>query len=203
MSEITIYHESSEPNKDLRERFNALLADKFGIDSITGLPMWRISWAQDHYNKMYGTFNDFTREGIFLRTVTEVREIPKYPHLKGLYILELLQIIPDVNMRDLPTGRLSYECMHPYMHAVTEKYLPPNWLFTEWVIDCYYAGIGKQSLHKYVDPEADGNNGLEESKRRCQEIMNYLYGNDTEVSDALTYGNGVFLDSRKQGSTPN
>ena len=198
MSEITINHESSEPCKSLREEFNSLLADKFGIDTVTGLPIWRISWANDQYNKMYGTFRDFTSEGIFVREVTEVREIPKYPHLRGLYILEMLQIIPDVNKSDLPTGNLSYECMHPYMHAINHTYLPPHWVFTEWVIDCYYAGIGKQSLRKYVDPDADGNNGLEAQKKRVDEIYRYLYSNETNVTDALTYGSGVFLDSQKR-----
>lgn len=200
--ENTITHErSGEPAKSLKEMINNLLIEKFGIDTVTGLPMWRVSWAPDQYNKRLGTYNDFTPSGIFIRSVTEVREVPKYPHLGGLYVLEHLLGIPSVNRNELPTATLTYECMHPYMHAVHGGYLPPNWLFTEWVVDCYYAGIGKQSLHKYVDPEADGNNGLEEKARRVKELMNYLYGDETQVSDALAYGNGVFIDSTKVKAT--
>lgn len=194
MSETTIYHESSEPVKYLRDQYNSLLIDKFGIDTVSGLPIWRISWAQDQYVKQLGIFEDYTEGGIYLRTVKEVREIPKYPHLPGLYILEMLQAIPEVNLNDMPTGKISYECMHPYQHKLTNKYLPPNWVFTEWVIDCYYAALGKHSLHKYIDPAAE----MGAKEKRCNELFQYLYGNDTAVSDALTYGHGVFLDSTKQ-----
>lgn len=200
--ENTITHErTGEPAKVLKEMINNLLIDKFGIDTVTGLPMWRVSWAPDQYNKRRGTFNDFTEGGIFIRQVTEVREVPKYPHLGGLYVLEHLMGIPSVNANELPTASLSYECMHPYMHGIDGRYLPPNWLFTEWVVDCYYAGIGKSSLYKYVDSEVDGNNGLEAKKQRVDEIYKYLYGNETQVSDALAYGNGVFIDSTKVKST--
>jgi len=200
MIENTIQHNKSEPALELRERINKLLIEKFGVDTVTGLPMWRVAWAPDQYNKRRGTFRDFTEGGIFIREVTEVREVPKYPHLRGLYILELLQGIPTINEKDLPTARISYECIHPYMHAIHNTYLPPHWIFTEWVIDCYYAAIGQSSLHKYIaqDPEDDGNNGLQAKKERVDELYRYLYGNETSTTDALAYGTGVFMDSRNQ-----
>ncbi len=200
--ETTIVHEKSEPMKDVREEYNIRLKDKFGIDTLSNLPLWRVSWAPAQFNKQFGTYRDFTESGIFIREVTEVRERPKYDYLGDLYILEMLMVIPEVNRRDLPTGNMSYECMHPYMHAVNNTYLPLNWEFTEWVVDCYYAGIGNKSLRKYVaddGTEVDKNlKGMEAKRKRIEKITEYLYGNETKTSDALAYGSGVALDSTKQ-----
>lgn len=204
--ETTIVYDKSEPMRDQREEYNKRLKEKFGIDTLSNLPIWRVAWAPSQYAKQLGTFEDYTEGGIYLRTVTEVREIPKYAHLGDLYIIEMLMVIPKVNEKDLPAGNLSYECMHPYMHAVNQTYLPLNWEFTEWVIDCYYAGIGNKSLRKYVaddGTEVDKNlKGMEAKRKRIAHITQYLYGNETAVSDALAYGSGVALDSTKQFGNP-
>lgn len=201
--ENTIIHEVSEPEKTLRETYNERLKERFGIDTVSGLPMWRISWSPAQYAKQKGTYRDFTDGGIFIREVTEVREVPKYGYFREpLYILELLMIVPYMNLVDMPTQTLSYECMHPYMHAVNETYLPPNWEFTEFVIDAYYAARGKSSLRKYISDE--GTNvpgdlsGMEAKRARVKKIYDYLYGNETKTTDALAYGTGVKLDSTKQ-----
>lgn len=198
MSEITINHESSEPDKALREEFNRRLKEKMGVDTVTGLQMWRVSWAPDQYNKVLANFKDFSPSGILIREVREVREVPKYPHLNAIYILELLMGVPSVNSEMLPTGKLTYECMHPYMHVINGTYLPPHWTLTEWVIDCYESARGRSSLKRYLDPDADGNNGLDSAKIRYAKIIEGLYGNHTNVTDALHDKTGVFVDSTKR-----
>lgn len=203
--ENTIVHETSEPLPDVREIFNKRLKELYGIDTVSGLPMWRVSWTPSQYAKQYGTFHDYSEGGIFLREVTEVREVPKYPHLRPLYVLELLMIVPMVNAAELPTQNLSYECIHPYMHAVNETYLPPNWEFTEWVIDCYFAAKGNKSLRKYVSDEGTevpgSLKGKEAKKKRVDEIYRYLYGNETQATDALRYGTGVVVPNKQFGDT--
>lgn len=190
MSENTINHERSEPAKAECDAINRMLIDKFGIDTVTGLPMWRLAWSPAQFEKKLGTYSDFTDSGILIRTVTEVREVPKYPYLRPLYVLEMLQGIPAVNRKELPTATLSYECMHPLMHKITETYLPPYWPFVEWVIDCYYAALGRKSLRKYVSPDEDM--GVMEAKRkRIDDITRYLYGNETSTTDALAYKTGI------------
>lgn len=193
--EATIEHERSEPAKDIRESFNIMLREKYGLDPLSGLPNWRVAWAPSLFNKQYGTFRDFTENGLFIREVTEVREVPKYNYLKDLYVLERLMPVPSQNEHQLPGAALTYECMHPYMHKVNKTYLPPNWVFTEWVIDCYYAHIGTKSLRKYLSDEGtdvpESLRGIEAKRKRVAEITAYLYGNETSTTDAMSYGSGV------------
>jgi hypothetical protein len=198
---MNIIHQKSEPNKFLREQINELLKGHFGIDTITSLPIWRVSWAPDHYEKRYGTWEDYGAGGIFLRRVTEMREVPKYPHLPQHYIFERLVIVPPEQSRELCRAVISYEPIHPFWDSNTDP-LPPNWEVCKFIVDTIYAAMGKSSLRKYVDPDADGNNGLDAQKERLKKIMDGLYGNHTDVSDALGEGSGVFIDSTK-GMKPN
>jgi len=196
MSFKSFVNEKSQPDKHLAAHINEQLIDSFGVDTISGLPIWRVSWAEDEYEKRYGTWDDYTRNGLYLRTVTEAREIPKYPHLKGRYVLEQLVAVPEFQQKDLCGAKISYEPIHPFWNSQTE-YLPPNFIVAKFVIDTIYAAMGKSSLRKYVDPDADGNNGLEAQKQRIKEIKDGLFGNDTRVTDSLLDGTGVFLDSTK------
>jgi hypothetical protein len=181
----------------LVKQINELLINHFGTDTITGLPIWRVSWAPEQFEKRFATWVDKTPSGIFIREVTEVREVVKYPHLREHYILERLVGVPEYQQAELADAKISYEPMHPFWNG-SMKYLPPNWLVCKFIIDTVYAAMGQSSLRKYVDPDADGNNGLESQKKRVEEIRDGLYGNETAVGDALGYKTGVFLDSTKQ-----
>lgn len=196
-----IEHNKSEPDKYMREQINELLKHHFGLDTVSGLAIWRVSWAPDHYEKRFGTWNDFSGE-IYLRTVTEAREVPKYPHLDKHYVLERLVIVPEFQRKELCGALISYEPMHPFWDS-NGDYLPPNWEVSKFIVDTVYAAIGKGGLKKYVDPDADGNNGLDAQKERLKKIKDGLYGNESFIGDALDSGTGVFLDSTKQGKLPN
>jgi hypothetical protein len=202
--EATIIHERSEPEAQLREMYNVRLKEAYGIDTLSGLPMWRIAWGPSQFAKQFGTYRDFTESGLFIREVTEVREVPKYDYLNDLYLLELLQVIPTANEAQMVGANLSYECIHPYMHKVNQTYLPPNWAFTEWVIDCYYAAKGQKSLRKYVEDDVDVPahlRGIEAKRKRVDEIYRYLYGNETRTTDALAYGSGVVVPNKQFGNS--
>src|SRR5258705_8908463 len=78
---------------------------KYG--SFDGMPKFRLVFANDQREKRLGTFCDYTSEGIFIREVTEVREVKKYPeeNYKDCYLLE--RLIPNYHT-NIP-GKLSYE----------------------------------------------------------------------------------------------
>ena len=198
---MNIINEKSEPTKFLREQINELLINHFGIDTISGLPIWRVSWAPDHYEKRFGTWQDYHGD-IYLRTVTEMREVPKYPHLPMHYIFERLVIVPPEQVKELCGALISYEPIHPFWDSNMNP-LPPKWEVCKFIVDTIYAAMGKSSLRKYVDPDADGNNGIEAQKERIKAIRDGLYGNETRVGDHLDSNTGVFLDSTKQGKLPN
>jgi hypothetical protein len=177
------------------ESINQRLVDLFGLDTVTGRPMWRIVWSEDQLEKRLGTYDDITREGIYLRTVTEVREVPKYRQwIHNKYVLERLVIIPDINTEELPTQKLSYEPMYVFENFKGEA-LPPRTDVAKIIIDSVYAAQGKKSLAKYVDdyskftPEAQN--------KRINELIEYLW-DPSDISEALHQGEGIIVPGGKQ-----
>jgi hypothetical protein len=199
-----IIHEKSEPHQSLREFINGQLIDSFGKDVVNGLPIWRVSWAPDQFEKRFGTWEDYGQGGVFIKRVTEEREVAKYPHLQKHYVLERLVLVPEEQQNELCGAKISYEPIHPFWDNKTEP-LIPNWEVCQIIVQTIYHRLGKgpSPTAQYQDPEADGNNGLEAKKKRVAKIVEGLYGNDTRVTDHLGYGTGVFLDSTKQGGKPN
>jgi hypothetical protein len=170
------------------ETLNQRLIDHFGLDSDTGRAMFRITWANDELEKRKVLESEFGVTLLF----PEVREVRKYPYLKDLYVLERLVVVPDINKDELPTQKLSYEPLWAYRDDDGHP-LPPLWTPTKFVIDTLYAALGKKSLRKYVDSEK--NTTIEGKEQRITELHAELFGNETEVGDALRYKDGVVVPS--------
>jgi len=170
------------------EVLNQRLIDHFGLDSDTGRPMFRITWANDELEKR---LTDHTPEGIHLM-YPEVREMRKYPYLKDLYVLERLVVVPDINQRELPVSKLSYEPVWAYRDN-DNRPLPPLWSATKFIIDTLYAALGKKSMAKYVDDEK--NTTIEGKEMRITELCEELFGNENDTTDALAYKEGVVVPS--------
>lgn len=196
MNTLNIINEKSEPFKYEREQINIQLINHFGIDTLTSLPMWRVAWAPDHYEKRFGTWEDYGQGGIFLRRVTEMREMRKYPHLPKHYVFERLVLVPESQQKELCGAKISYEPIHPFWDGNTNP-LPPKWEVCKFIVDTIHFNLGRgPNPLKIEDPDADGNNGLEAQKERVQKIMDGLWGNETRTGDHLNAGTGVALDSR-------
>jgi hypothetical protein len=170
------------------EILNSRLIDYYGIDSSTGQPMFRIVWANNETEKRLIEESD---NGVrFLYPV--VREVKKYPYLKDLYVLERLVVIPPVNQDELPASKLSYEPIWAYRGVNGESQIP-IWEATEFVVDALYAALGKKSLAKYVDSEK--NTTPEGREERITELQEELFGNETDVGDALAYNGAIVVPS--------
>lgn len=174
------------------DSLNNQLRDLFGVDTVTGKQMFRISFSEEQFEKRYGTYEDYTREGIYLRTVTEVREVPKYRQwIQAKYIIERLVMVPSVDSQTLPTQQLTYECVFVFENFKGEA-LPPRLDVTKIAIDSLYAAMGKTNLAKYTDdyskytPEA--------REKRINEMMEYLW-DPSDNADALVSGEGIAVPS--------
>jgi hypothetical protein len=165
------------------ESLNRQLVDLFGIDTITGDPIWRIVWSEEQFEKR---LMDTTDSGLFLLK-PEVRLVPKYRQwIKQKFVLERLVLIPEISMPELPAIKTSYEPIFVFMDK-NDNYLPPRIDVAKIVIDTIYAAQGKSNLAKYID------NPDEEQKKRIEEIYEYLYGDETNVTDSLRYKTGVVV----------
>ena len=191
MSVNLVVNRGGEPDKVLRETINELLKNHFGTDTVTGLAMWRISWSEDQFENRLGTYEDYTPGGIYIRTVTEVRKVPKYSQwVPRKYTLENLVGIPLQNRHELPDSKMSYELMFVFEKGNGE-YLPPNFEAAKFIIDSVYAAKGQQSMASYTDPEADGNNGQEAKRVRVDKLVEELFGDESGLKGAIVHGEGV------------
>lgn len=164
---------------------NQMLERNFGIDTITGKPMWRVSWSNDQYEKR---LTNCTDEGLSL-LYPEVRELPKYQWVKDRWILESLCLIPDVNIGDLPSQKQSYECMYVFENQYTHDALPPKYEACKFVIDVVHAASGKKSMKKYVDEEAAS--PLEAKEKRIDGLLHELFGDESSLLGGTVTGEAV------------
>lgn len=148
------------------ESINIQLKDLYGQDTLSGLPIWRVSWSETQTEKQ---LVNITENGVQL-LYPEVREVKKYlGFIKDKYILERLVLVEGINAKMLPTQKTSYE---PVWIFETQNgvYLPPKMEVCQIVIDHVYNAQGKKNnLDKYVNP-----NTLEETKKRLDNIVEEL-----------------------------
>lgn len=148
------------------ESINIQLKDLYGQDTLSGLPIWRVSWSETQTEKQ---LIDTTEFGVKL-LYPEVREVKKYlGFIKDKYILERLVLVEGINAKMLPTQKTSYE---PVWIFETQSgiYLPPKMEVCQIVINHVYNAQGKKNnLDKYTDPTT-----LEETKKRLDNIVEEL-----------------------------
>jgi|SRR5215510_560826 len=178
------------------DSLNKQLADLYGVDTVTGQPMWRIVWSEDQFEHRLGTYDDYSPAGLYLRTVTEVRWVPKYRQwIKKKYVLEHLVAIPDANMPELPATKTSYEPIYPFQ-TTSKKYLPPTIQAAKFAIELIHAAMGSRSdVAKYKDPYA-GKTMEECHEMKVAEIdslQEELFGNESYVGDALAHKEAIIV----------
>jgi len=171
------------------ESINGQLISLFGIDTISGDPMWRVVWSENQFEKR---LMDTTDEGFHLLT-PEVREVPKYRQwIKERYVLERLTIVPEINAQDLPSQKVTYEPMWVFetQHGV---YLPPKLEAAKLVIDTVYTATGKMvaGLAKYKDPDSNQENALNNKKERIDGLVNDLFGDESALMGKTMSGEAV------------
>lgn len=161
------------------EHINSKLADKFG--NYNDQPNFRVVFSEDQYEKRW---TDRTDDG-FQLLHKEVRELPKCKQwIHERFILE--RLIPVVGETDLIVP-ISYEPVFIF-ETQAGAYLPPRFDVCEIVIDTLHEQMRKAgTFTKYKDPEIDP----EYRKQQLDDIISYLSGDETPVTDALAHGYGV------------
>lgn len=177
------------------ESINQHLIDHFGIDTSTSQPMWRVVWSEDQFEHRLGEYDDFTPGGIYLRTVKEVRWVPKYRQwIPNAYVLERLVFIPDTNLPELPATKLSYEPIYVFWTA-SHIPLPPKFEAAKFAIDLVLSAQGYSSMTKYKDPDAglNASDQFEKKRGEIDKLQEELFGNESYVGDALAHKEGIIV----------
>jgi len=173
------------------DTINQRLVDYFGQDTESNRAIWRVTWSDFQTEKrlIY-----YTKEGLELLT-PEVREVSKYPYIKSRWILERLVLVPITDQTELPASKISYEPMWVFENNKNEP-LQPKWEAIEHIIDCIYTAIGKHnSRAKYKDPDSGltTKDLVEKERARIKRIQEDLFGNETEVTDALNVKDAIVV----------
>jgi hypothetical protein len=169
---------------ELIQTINRRLEERYGrLDDLK--PYWRIIYSEDEFEKRLGTFNDYSSEGIYLRTVTEIREVPKYRQwIHNKYVLERLTEVPLFQQEEA-LCQISYEPIWVFEDHKGNA-LPPRWDAIELIIASIY-----HSSHEYYPKYIDDSGTPEKQAARIKEIEESLFGNESEITDALAYKEGV------------
>lgn len=165
---------------------NKQLKEHFGLDTESNNPMWRVVWCEDQYEKRLIPFDV---NGNQLLT-PEARVVKKYGGwISEKWLLENLVAVPPHQVEELCGRKISYECIFVFQDE-KENSLPPNLEVAKLVINLVMAAKGKKfSTAKYQqDPEA--------AKKELDSMMEELYGEGTDVADALHHGEGIVVPSK-------
>jgi len=179
------------------KRINQRLVDHFGRTPDNGEPYWRIVWSEDQFENRYGTYEDRTPEGFLIREVTEWRKVPKYRQwIHEKYVLERLIVVPLTDEKTLST-QLSYEPIYIFEDK-TGNSLPPNWIAAKFIVETVNRNMEQHDGVKYKDPESTPDEAKEVKEQRLKDIEESLFGNETELADALAYKQGVGFTTSKE-----
>jgi hypothetical protein len=175
------------------ERINNQLQDLYGIDTSTGQPMWRVAFSDDQFEHRLDDYEDKTESGIYLRTVREVRYVPKY-WFKGRYVLERLVLVPYTSMLELPAVKMSYEPLHIFQTG-SGHYLPPRLDACQFAIDLVHTAMGQGDMAKYKDPDSglSKDDIIEKQRERIDNLQEELFGNETFTGDALAHHEAIVV----------
>lgn len=174
------------------EWINQQLISHFGIDSDGGGAIWRVVFSDDQIEKRFGEFTDFTEGGLFIRTVKETREVPKYRQwVQQKFILERLVIVPDINMIELPTTKKSYEPIWVFQDK-NDNYLPPLFRACKLIIDTVYASQSRDgSLARYKKTKEED---ASDTEKRVADYENILFGDESGLKGTtLAGGNAIIV----------
>jgi hypothetical protein len=186
------------------ETINNQLIDMYGIDTVSGQPMWKVVWSEEQFEHRLGTYVDYTTEGLYIRTVTEVRYVKMYPWIVDKYVLVRLVAVSEINAGDLPAKKTSYEPMYPFM-TPSMAYAPPSITVCKFVITGILAAQGKDTFAKYLDKEAgmSKEEWYEMKNKELQALQDELFGNETETGDAIAHGEAVIVPRNYEKNTSN
>lgn len=163
------------------EVINQRLKDHFST-AWNGAPIWRVVWSEDQFEIRQTKYTDSGLELLH----PEMRKLPKYRQfIHNRYVLERYVIVPDIN-----EGQISEKTSYEPIHVFEDRHgnaLPPKWEACEYVIKVLLAVTKGERLAAYKEALAKD----EDKDARLAELQQQLFGNETDIGDALAHKEGV------------
>lgn len=194
---------------------NKSLKELFGVDTVTGLPIFRVVWSYDQMEFRHGTFDDYLPgTQIYIRTVTETREVPKYRQWVNppKHILERLVAVPEMNQAELPNNKISYEPLWIFGDS-DGPYIPPSLEACKFCIDTVLEAQavkkmmidgkdikpGDRRLVKYADPDSSQEAAIANREARISKLQEELFGEESGLgTETFTESGRTIIVPHKQ-----
>lgn len=168
------------------EYINEKLLAEYGRSIDDGRPNYRVVWSDDQLEKRVVTHDTHGNELI----LPEVDLRPKYrQYIRHRYVLERLTVV--IGETDL-LEKIPYEVVWTFQ-SKSGKYLPPWFEGCRFIIENILLNMAVKNYYvKYKDTMSK-----EEYIRQIEKTEAELFGNETDVGDALAHGSGVSLSGPK------
>lgn len=157
----------------------------FGKCDNSDGPLFRLVWSDEQFEHREGTFREFSGP-LFIREVTGVKLVSKYPYLKERWILE--RWIPGVYCynKEIPLSQWgSYEPIYVF-ESNKREYLSPNLKVIEVLIGMIHRHEGRKE-GEIVDEL------LANEDKQVKEFMDML--EISEMSNALHMKEAIVVPS--------
>jgi hypothetical protein len=133
----------------------------------------------------YGTYEDYYGD-VYLRTVTETREVPKYPIYPDFWVFEKIQ--PNLANPELK-ATLSYEPIWVFRDKKGERVQPE-----QWAIECIVQADRAVKKMRLSPKDIEANEEL----RMAREKMRYkmMLQDESPITATMVHnGSGIFVPS--------
>lgn len=176
------------------EHLNNLLISEYG--RVENYPRYRVVFSDTETEDRWVTH---TREGMQLIN-PRVEKRWKYKHyIQGRYILERFLDIPFGMSTDL-VEKFSYEPVWVFQDRQGE-YLPPRWYPIKYLIDHLHEQSKKAIGVKYKEEGDDPKIAREVQEAKIKRLEEELFGDESEVADALHYREGIVVPGVNDGNS--
>jgi hypothetical protein len=179
------------------ELINKFLS-KFGtIPNEPKKPLFRLVWTDEQIELRRGTYNIYYGD-VFLRTETGVLTVPKYPHLKGRYIIERWYPPEIYFTPELPESvNGGYEVKFIFEDKNYNR-LPLRMRVVEILIN------------SWMKPDPSMLARMSRDKQLAEDKEKESYNKDIEEMDVssdimsnLHFGEGIIVPASYEGTAPN
>lgn len=177
-------------NSNSVERLNKQLIDLYGVDTVTGDAIYRVAWSEYTEKRI----TRFTETGIELLH-PQLIERRKYSYIHNKWVLENLVLVPEWQQYELAGAKISYEPLMPFERK--GEAIMPSLQACQFIIDAIRSVSRKTNLAKYVE---DDGNGLQAKLKEAAKLYEELFGNETDVTDALSTGSAVINPYQKESN---
>lgn len=169
---------------------NRKIEDNYG--QLENRARYRLVWSEDEFEHRLGTYRDYTSNGLFIREVTEVREVPKYKQWINppTFVLERLTPYTETNHEGTMIGKLGYEPLHVFSQKLDRNDVP---IFgaVKYLIEVVIEGT--KSPDTFVKYKDTSERALQESRIEVEKIMEQLFGNESDITDALVQKDAIVV----------